>query len=147
MSERQGGPAMPADMQAYNRELIEEYRARGGIEGRRIVLLTTTGAHTGATRVTPLGYATDGGPDRLVLFASNMGAAAAPAWYHNLVAHPDVTIELGADRYGARATAPGGAERDRLYSVWLDQFPTTAGHQELAGRTIPMVLVERVSGR
>jgi deazaflavin-dependent oxidoreductase (nitroreductase family) len=147
MSDRNAGPALPADMRAYNRTLIEQYRAGGGIEGRPLLLLTTTGARSGEARTTPLGYAPDGGPDRLVVFASNMGAGSAPAWYHNLVAHPDVTVEVGADRFPARASVPGGAERDRLYALWLERFPSTADHQARAGRTIPMVLVERLSGR
>jgi deazaflavin-dependent oxidoreductase (nitroreductase family) len=135
------------DMVAYNGALIEEFRAGGGrVSGRMadtpLVLLTTTGARSGRPRTTPLGYVADGSPDRLVLFASNLGAPAPPAWFRNLVARPFVQIEVGARRCAARASVPGGAERERLYEAWLAAFPSTAGHQARAGRQIPMVLVE-----
>jgi deazaflavin-dependent oxidoreductase (nitroreductase family) len=138
----------PPDMGAFNRALIEEFRAGGGrvggpMAGRPLVLLTTTGARSGRARTTPLGYVTDGAPDRIVVFASNLGAPAAPAWFHNLVANPEVVVEVGDRRFPARATVPAGAERDRLYEAFVASFPGTSEHQARAGRRIPMVLLER----
>ena len=77
-----------------------------------MLLLTTTGANTGQPRVTPLNFSVDG--DRLVVIASAGGAARHPAWYLNLVADPNVTIELGAERFAARATTAEEPERTRL---------------------------------
>jgi deazaflavin-dependent oxidoreductase (nitroreductase family) len=139
----------PPDMGAFNRTLIEEFRANGGrvggpMAGLPLVLLTTTGARSGRARTTPLGYVSDGAPERIVLFASNMGAPAAPAWFHNLVANPDVVVEVGDRRFPARATVAAGAERDRLYEAFVAGFPGTSGHQARAGRRIPMVLLEPV---
>ncbi|HXM56028.1 MAG TPA: nitroreductase/quinone reductase family protein [Candidatus Dormibacteraeota bacterium] len=137
-------------MLAYNRGLIEEFRATGGrvrgqMAGTPLLLLTTAGARSRRPRTTPLGYAADGSPDRLVLFASNLGAPVAPAWFRNLVANPHVQVELGAERFAARASVPAGAERERLYQLWLAAFPSTAGHQAKAGRPIPRVLVEHLA--
>jgi len=134
-------------MRAFNAAVIAELRAGGGVVGGRLagqplVLLTTTGARTGRLHTTPLGYAEDG--RRIVLFASNLGAARPPAWYRNIVANPEVTVELRADRFRARASVAVGAERDRLYESFVARFPGTAGHQLRAGRPIPMVVVESV---
>lgn len=133
----------PTDAQAYNRSLIEEFRANGGPgEGRPLLLLTTTGARTGRRRTTPMMYVPDG--DRLLVIASNAGAPRHPDWYHNLVAHPDVTIELGAEEYDAVAVvAAEGAERDRLFAGITERYPFFTDHQAQAGRTIPVVALER----
>ena len=144
--QQRAGASPPPDMRAFNRSAIAEFRASGGVVGGRLagqtlLLLTTTGARSGAARTTPVGYAEDG--DRLVLFASNLGAATPPAWFSNLVANPDVAVEVGTERFPARASVASGAERERLYQVWLSRFPGTAGHQEHAGREIPMVVLER----
>ena len=102
-----------------------------------MLLLTTIGARTGEPRTTPMMYKTDG--DRVVVFASNIGAAKHPAWYQNLVAHPDVTVEIGSDRYEASAVVTSGAERERLWRMF--PFPE---HQISAGsRQIPVVALER----
>ena len=147
MTDERTETAAPPDMGAFNRALIEEFRASGGrvggpLAGRPLVLLTTTGAGSGEPRTTPLGYVEDGSPDRIVLFASNLGAPAAPAWFHNLLANPEVVVEVGDHRFPARASVPGGAERDRLYEAFVSRFPGTAEHQARAGRQIPMVLLE-----
>ena len=141
--------AKPPDMRAFNQTVIAEFRAGGGrvggrLEGTPLVLLTTTGASSGQQRTTPLGYVTDGTPDRLVLLASNLGAAEHPAWYRNLVARPAVTIEVGGDRFQALAATAAGAERDRLLQAFVSRFPATAAHAGLTAREIPVVVVERV---
>lgn len=143
---------MSVDRTGFDRALIEEFRANGGrvggrLAGRPLVLLTTTGARSGLPRTTPLGYVTDGAADRIVLFASNLGAASAPAWYRNLVANPEVVVEVGAERFRARATVAEGAERERLYGAFTSSFPGTSEHQARAGRRIPMVVLERLDLR
>src|SRR6476660_530829 len=109
-----------ADPRAFNRNLIAEFRANGGKvssipSNGRLFLLTTIGARSGQPHTVPLGFARDG--DRLLTIASDNGAPKAPAWYHNLVANPEVTVEVGAERYQARAIVAEGAERERLVAV------------------------------
>src|SRR5258705_4369136 len=114
MSEKQGsGPRkveIPSDMRAFNQAVIAEHRANGGklsgpMEGRTLLLLTTTGRRSGEQRTIVLGYGRHG--DRLVVIASNNGAPSAPAWYHNLLAHPTATVQLGPQTFQVRATHAG----------------------------------------
>jgi len=135
---------MPSDMRAYNRALIEEFRANGGkLSGQRanssLLLLTTTGAKSGQPRTVPLGYVRDG--DRLILLAANAGAPAHPNWYVNLCANPLVTVELGAERFQARASTAEDVERDRLAALIL----WFAAQQEKTSRRIPVVILDRLS--
>src|SRR5579862_9385450 len=99
----------------FNEKVIENFRAHGGnVPGwGQMLLLTTTGAKSGAQRTTPLVYSTDG--DRLVIVASKGGAPTNPDWYYNLLANPVATVEVGTERYQVRATVAEPAERDRLY--------------------------------
>src|SRR5262245_30824972 len=102
------------DQSEYNRKLIEQFRAaRGGgpFEGRPLLLLTTTGARSGQRHTTPVMYVPGG--DRLLVIASNAGAPAHPDWYRNLVAHPQVNVEIGTESYQATASVLEGAERER----------------------------------
>jgi deazaflavin-dependent oxidoreductase (nitroreductase family) len=108
-----------ADRNDWNRQTIEAFRANGGKvggvwEGRPLLLLTTTGAKSGQRRTTPVMYLPDG--DRLLVFATKAGAPTNPAWYHNLLAHSEVTVEVGTETYEATATPLTGEERDRLYA-------------------------------
>ena len=135
-------------MRDYNRQVIEEFRANGGKVGGQLansplLLLTTTGAKTGQERVAPLGYARDG--DRYVVLASMLGAPKHPDWYRNLVAHPDVTVEVGTERFAARATTAEGAERERLVAYLATAMPFLADHQARTTRQIPIVLLEQTS--
>ena len=135
-----------ADPKAFNQQLIAEFRANGGHvtsipSNGRLCLLTTTGARSGQPHTVPLGFARDG--ERLLVIASNNGAPKEPAWYHNLVAHPDVMVEVGADRYQATASVATGAERERQAAVLATQIPFLAEHEERAGRQIPIVALER----
>lgn len=139
--------SMPIDMAAYNRNLIEEFRANGGkLSGRlansHILLLTTTGAKTGLERVTPVGYGMDG--DRYIVAAANAGAPAHPDWYYNLLAHPDLTVEVGPERFTARASIAEGAERERLLARQAEIVPWLPAQQEKTSRQIPLVVLERV---
>lgn len=134
--------SLPEDMKAYNRKLIEEFRAAGReLGGRQLLLLTTTGAKTGQPHTTPMMYVPDG--DGLLVFASNAGAPRHPDWYRNLVAHPEVTVEAVGEEYRARAEVTTGAERDRLFARTAEQFPFFADHQGKITRTIPVVRLVR----
>jgi len=133
-----------SEMSDFNTKIIEEFRANDGkvggpFEGVPMVLLTTTGAKTGETRTTPLAYLPDG--DRIVIFASKAGAPTNPAWYHNLVAHPEATIEVGGETRRVRAEVAVGAERDRLYAEQARRMPGFAGYQAKTTRVIPVVVL------
>jgi deazaflavin-dependent oxidoreductase (nitroreductase family) len=133
---------IPADVKAYNKQLIAEFRANGGPPGgRQILLLTTIGARTGRSYTTPMMFIPHG-EDRLVI-ASNAGAPRHPDWFHNLVSHPDVTVEVAGDTYQANARVPEGAERDRIWASVVQQYPFFADHQAKVSRTIPVVVLER----
>lgn len=137
------------DLQEYNRQLIEEFRASrdqpgGPMPGRPLVLLTTTGAKSGRRRTTPMMYIPDG--DRLLVVASNAGAPRDPDWYRNLVAHPHATVEVGAETYDARAVVLEGAEREQLWTRITAQYPFFAEHQAKVTRQIPVVALERDGG-
>lgn len=129
-----------------NRAVIEEFRGSGGRvggvwEGRPLLLLTTTGAKSGAKHTTPLMHHREG--DRVFVFASRGGAPTSPDWFHNLVATPSVTVELGADRFEARAMVLEGSERDRVYAIQGANFPQFAEYQAKTTRTIPVVELVR----
>jgi len=132
---------MPEDMQAHNRALIEEFRASGGTPGRPLLLLTTSGRRTGEPRTTPMMYVEDG--DRLLVIASNAGATREPDWCRNLRANPAVTVEITGETYPATAVVITGEERDRLFARICEGYPFFRDHQAKAGRTIPVVALER----
>jgi deazaflavin-dependent oxidoreductase (nitroreductase family) len=135
------------DWHAFNRGLVEEFRASGGkvtgrFANRPLVLLTTMGARTGLPRTVPLVYTTDG--DRIVVTASKGGEPTNPDWYHNLVADPLVTVELPGETFRARAIVPQGEERDRLYNQQAAQMPFFAEYERTTPRKIPVVVLERI---
>jgi deazaflavin-dependent oxidoreductase (nitroreductase family) len=133
---------LPDDIGAYNRELIKQFRAAGGaLDGRPLLLLTTTGARTGLARTTPMMYVPDG--ERLLVFASNAGAPRHPDWYHNLVSHPEVTVEVSGETYPATAVVTRGGERERLFARTVRDFPFFADHQAQVSRRIPVVALVR----
>ena len=137
-----------ADGRDYNKAVAEEFRANegqvtGDFAGRNLLLLTTTGARSGRAHVTPLGYSLDGG--RLVVSAAAGGAPNHPDWYHNLVADPIVTVELGTETFQARATVSSGAERQRLGVERAKTNPNFVRNQARANREIPLIWLDRVS--
>ena len=137
------------DMNDWNRQLIEAFRANkgkvGGMwEGRPLLLLTTTGAKSGQRRTNPVMYLRDG--ERLLVFASKGGAPTNPDWYHNLVAHPEVTVEVGNETYDAIATPLTGEERDQFYAQWAQMYPQFGEYQKNTTRKIPVVALERRKG-
>lgn len=134
------------DRYARNRKVIEEFRANAGkVPGRSsdfpLLLLTTTGAKTGQRRTTPVAYLPDG--DRVVVFGSKGGGPASPDWYHNLVANPTVTVEVGPETYEARASVAQGEERDSLYTKQAALYPVFGEYQSKTARRIPVVIIER----
>jgi deazaflavin-dependent oxidoreductase (nitroreductase family) len=133
-------------MSEWNEKIIEEFRANEGrvggpFEGAPLLLLTTVGARTGADRTNPLVYLRDGG--RVLVFASNGGAPAHPAWYHNLLARPRVTVEIGTETYAATAHPLEGEERDTLFARQAELNPGFAEYQAGTTRVIPVVAVYR----
>ena len=128
---------LPEDMGAHNRELIATFRAEGGAGERPLLLLTTTGRRSGEPRTTPMMFVRDEG--RLLVIASNAGAAADPDWYRNLVADPDVHVEVGSEEYAATAVPLDGDERDQVFARICEQYPFFVEHQAQVERTIPVV--------
>ncbi len=137
-----------ADPTDRNRAIIQEFRANAGKvggswEGRPLLLLTTTGGKSGQRRTTPVTYLPDG--NRLLVFASKGGAPTNPGWYHNLLAHPDVTVEVGAETFEANAEVLKGEERDRLYRKQAELFPAFGDYERRTSRRIPVVALTRKS--
>jgi len=133
-------------MMDFNRSIIEEFRANGGkvsgpFEGAPLLLLTSTGARTGAPRVNPMMYLDDS--KRLYVFASKAGAPTNPDWYHNLIAHPRATVEIGEERFEVTASVLTGAERDEIYQRQAALYPGFAEYQAKTARTIPVVALQR----
>lgn len=139
---------MSAQMNEFNRKIIEEFRSNNGevggqFKGMPIMLLTTKGAKTGKSFVKPLAYTTDG--NRIVLIASFAGSPHHPAWFVNLSANPTVTVEVGNDRYEARAIVTSGAERQRLFEAQAAKMPVFNDYQKKTDREIPVVVLERIN--
>lgn len=133
-------------MADHNTPIIEEFRANDGRVGGPfadipLLLLHTTGAKSGASRINPLAYLRESG--RIFVFASKGGAPTNPAWYHNLLAHPDVSVELGTERFDATAVPVTGQERDSIYAKQATAVPGFAAYEERTTRTIPVVELKR----
>ncbi|MGE3076374.1 MAG: nitroreductase family deazaflavin-dependent oxidoreductase [Dehalococcoidia bacterium] len=130
----------------FNLKIIEEFRANGGetfgpFKGRPLLLLTTKGAKSGNEGTTPLVYSKDG--DRYVIIASMGGAPKNPAWFHNIKANPDVTLEVGTEKFKAKASVVEGAERERLYAQQAAMMPAFNEYKEKTTRVIPVVVLTR----
>lgn len=134
------------DVNDWNRTMIEEFHAKGGKDvggfGDGLLLLTTTGAKSGQKRVNPVAFIRD--RDRYVIAASLAGAPTNPAWYHNLKAHPETTIEVGAESFPVWVSEVTGEERDRLYAAMAAQFPQFNEYVTKTTRVIPVLTLERV---
>lgn len=129
-------------MLAFNRKLIEEFRANrgrlsGNMAGRSLMLLTTTGARSGEPRTAVMGYRKDG--DRYVVIASGNGAPSHPAWYRNLQANPIATVEVGPEKFEVQASTAGPEERGQLAML----IPYLESQQKLTTRQIPIVVLRR----
>jgi deazaflavin-dependent oxidoreductase (nitroreductase family) len=133
----------------FNTQIIEEFRANAGkvggmFEGTDLLLLTTIGAKTGRQTTAPLAWYAEG--DRLHVFGSKAGADTHPAWYHNLIANPDVTVEAGAETYQATATVLKGAERDRVWEIQVARAPGFGEYQQNTDRIIPVIALDLKAG-
>jgi deazaflavin-dependent oxidoreductase (nitroreductase family) len=132
----------PAD---FNAKIIDEFHANEGrvggmFEGLPLLLLHHTGARSGKSRINPLAYQSDNG--RYVIFASKAGAPTNPDWYHNLKAHPNVTIEVGTETIDVIADEATGAERERLFGTQAERVPQFAEYEQRAGgRVIPVIVL------
>jgi len=135
---------MPPDMKAFNRKIIDEWRANGGmlsgpLAKSQLILLTTIGARSGEPRTVVIGYRPYG--DELVAIASDNGAPNNPAWYRNLLANNRIaTVELGPERFEVRARTARTDERDE-YAPLVDYLES---QQKLTKREIPIVIFERI---
>jgi len=126
-----------------NLRVVEEFRANGGnVQGRApLILLTTRGAKSGQTRVYPLMSVPDG--DHYIAVASKGGAPKNPLWYYNLLAHPDVTVEVGNETFAATARLLTGDERAQVFAKAVAVFPPYGEYQQKTTREIPVFLLER----
>ena len=136
---------MATEVNDFNRQVIEEFRANAGkvggnFEGAPMLLLHTRGARSGAERVNPVVYQRDG--DRYVIFASKAGADTNPDWYHNLRAHPETAIEVGNETVLVVARVADGEERDRLWDRQKQLMPGFADYERKTSRPIPVVVLE-----
>jgi|SRR3954454_16153745 len=132
-----------AEYRARNVTVVETFRANNGRmpNGAALLLLTSKGARSGQTRLNPLAYTRDG--ERFVVIASKGGNPANPDWYHNVVANPEVTVEVGGDRFQAHARVAEGAERERLFDAQAALMPNFAEYQQKTSRQIPVIVLER----
>lgn len=133
-------------MRDWNTQIIEEFRSNGGkvggpFEGAPLLLLTTIGARSGMARTTPVMYLPD--KDRLIIFATKAGASTNPDWYHNLVAHPKATVEVGTETFDVTAVEVTGEERDQLYARQAALFPGFADYEAKTTRRIPVIALRR----
>jgi len=134
-------------MNDFNRGVIEEFRANGGkvggpFEGAPMILVTHRGAKSGTEYTTPLVYSRSG--DAFVIIASKAGAPDDPQWFRNLQANPDVTVEVGSERFAARARVAEGDERDSLYAAQAALMPNFDEYAAKTTRRIPVVVLDRV---
>jgi deazaflavin-dependent oxidoreductase (nitroreductase family) len=133
------------DYEAFTRALIDDMRSHNGqvtsgpMAGKDLMILTTTGSKTGQPRQSIVTYSRDG--DAYVVAGSKSGAPEDPAWFNNLRANPEVTIEAGGHVFKARAEEVTGAERDRLWNAHVARWPEFGEYPAKAGRVIPMARI------
>lgn len=131
----------------WNKSIIDEFRTNSGkvggpFAGKTLLLLHSVGAKSGQERINPVAYVTDG--DRLVIIASKGGAPANPDWYYNLLAHPLVTVEVGTEKFQARAEEAPEPERTRLYAKMVAMMPGFADYEKKTTRVIPVFTLTKV---
>ncbi len=135
------------DIQELNRKVIEDFRANGGkVEGQfagaPLLLLNTTGAKSGLPRTNPLAYMVDG--DQLAVVASYAGGPNNPPWFYNLVANPEVEVEVGHERFRATARIADEPERTELYGKMAAAMPVFSEYQGKTQRVIPVIVLTRI---
>jgi deazaflavin-dependent oxidoreductase (nitroreductase family) len=137
-----------SELNDFNQKVVTEFRANQGkvggqMEGMPLLLLTTTGNKSGRKLTKPLAYSKDG--DRIFVIASFAGSPHNPAWFCNLEASPTVTLEVGAERFQARARIISGEERDRLFKLQADKMNIFYDYQKKTTRQIPVVVFEKLN--
>jgi deazaflavin-dependent oxidoreductase (nitroreductase family) len=137
-----------SEMDDWNTKLIAEFRANdgkvgGNFEGAPLLLLHTTGARSGKERTNPVMYQDLGGGS-VAVFASKAGADTNPDWYHNVVAHPDVTAEIGTETRSFRARVADADEREPIWEKQKGEYPGFAGYEAGTSRVIPVVILDPV---
>ncbi len=141
---------MTTDWNERNRSVIEEFRANAGKVGGNyqrmpVLLLTTKGKKSGRMHTTPLAYTRDG--DRLFVIGSKGGSPTHPDWYRNLVADPQVTVEVGPEKFGANAVVLEGKERAQAFTHQAAEMPFFADYEKrVTTRQIPVIALERIRG-
>lgn len=130
----------------FNQRIIDEFRANDGrvggpFEGAPVLLLHTTGAKSGRERVNPMMYR-DLGDGRLAVFASKAGADTNPDWFHNVIAQPAVTAEIGTTVRSFRAHAATGDEREPIWTAQKQDYPGFADYEAATSREIPVVVLD-----
>ena len=138
---------MSEEMKAFNQRVIDEFRENEGkvgppFEGAPMMLLGTVGAKSGEPRTNPLVYTNDG--DHIVIVASFAGSDRHPPWFYNLKASGEVIVEVGTEKYTARAVIVDEPERTRLYSQMESEMATFTEYREKTERVIPVIRLERV---
>jgi deazaflavin-dependent oxidoreductase (nitroreductase family) len=134
---------MSRELNTYDQQVITAFRASGGVleSGLDLLLLHHLGARSGHERVTPLAYWRLDNTTVAVL-ASNRGAPKHPSWYHNLVANPDATAEIGTKTFPARARVAAAAERNKLLQRIVEQTPSVSAAINRTSRAIPVVILD-----
>ena len=135
-------------MSDFNTQVIQEFRANDGqvggyFEGKDLILITVTGAKSGQPREVPLVFAPDG--NKLLIIASYGGSDVNPDWYHNLVANPRLTAEVGGEMFAADARVLEGDERQRGFEILAETNPGFRDYQQKTSRVIPVIELTRVA--
>ena len=135
-------------MAGWNDKIIDEFRANDGkvggpFEGAPLLLLHSVGAKTGTTRVNPIMYQKVG--DSFAVFASKGGAPTNPDWYHNLVAHPRASVEIGTETIEVIARVAEGDERQRIWTRQKAAYSGFAEYEQRTTRVIPVIILERAA--
>ena len=133
-------------MSDFNKRIIKEFRTNGGVvgdhfDGMNLLLVHTTGAKSGLERINPVAQIMDG--DRYVIIASKGGAHTNPDWYYNIKANPEVTIEVGTQKFPALAAITEEPERSELFEKMASQYPGFEDYKEKTKRVIPVVTLTR----
>jgi deazaflavin-dependent oxidoreductase (nitroreductase family) len=134
-------------MNDFNQKIIDEFRVNGGkvggmFSGMELLLVTTKGAKSGKEVVFPVAYTKDG--DNYVIVASKGGAPENPAWYYNLLANPEVTVEVGAEKFQARAIDTKDEEREKLFDQHAKEYPQFNEYKAKTSRVIPVLKLEKI---
>jgi len=130
----------------WNQAIIDEFRTNSGkvggrFEGSTLLLLHTVGAKSGQERINPVAYVAEG--NRIMIVASKAGAPTNPDWFYNILARPQVTVEVGTEQFQAQATIAAEPERTRLFNKMVEMMPGFAEYQNKTTRVIPVIILTR----